>query len=95
MASLLGKGEAQDAEVPRGIRVKARAVSLGKENRQSPGVGDTWLEIERLEGSVTLSRDRWFGTETVFMLSGAIIRGEAKEPCRARRQSVRSSEEAG
>jgi hypothetical protein len=30
-----------------------------------------WLEIERREGSMTLSRDRWFGPEAVFMLSGA------------------------
>ena len=31
-----------------------------------------WLEIERQEGSVTLSRDHWFGQKAVFMLSGAI-----------------------
>jgi hypothetical protein len=30
-----------------------------------------WLEIERREGSLTLSRDRWFGPETVFRWSGA------------------------
>jgi hypothetical protein len=39
-----------------------------------------WLEIERREGSVTLSRDHWFGQKAVFMSSGAKIRVETEEP---------------
>src|SRR5690242_1784588 len=64
--------------------------SQSEEPRDSVG----WLEIERREGSVTVSRDHWIGPTAVFMLSGARSARKPKSRSRARGQSVRSSEEA-
>ena len=46
------------------------------------------MEIERQEGSVTVSRDVCFGPETVFMLSGAI---SARKPKSRAGTEVRAS----
>jgi hypothetical protein len=41
-----------------------------KKSVHSFGDNEGWLEIERREDSVTVSRDHWPGTDTVFMPMG-------------------------
>jgi hypothetical protein len=45
-------------------RENSRAVSLREDNQSNaPEDNKGWLEIERWEGSVTLSRDLWMAPE--------------------------------
>jgi hypothetical protein len=88
LASLLAKGEAQDVLVPEGMRGDSHG-KPGEENRSSSQEHEGWLEIERQEGSVTVSRDRCSGSDAEFMSE------KTEELRRSRRQSVHSSEEAG
>ena len=89
VASLLAKGEAQDAKV----RGRTRGDSCGKprlrKSVQRAEDVNGWLETERLEGSVTVSRDPWSGPES------GVHAEWAEEPQPTRGQSARSSQEAG
>lgn len=55
-----------------GMRGNLRGKPRGRNQSIVPEDSMRWLEIERWEGSVTLSRDQWFGQKAVFKLSGAI-----------------------
>lgn len=86
VTSPLSKGEVQDASVPNGIQAikSACAVSLGERNKARTWGHQGWLEIERQEGSATLSRDHWFGQK----LEKGDLSGAIRMPSRASSKPV-------
>jgi hypothetical protein len=65
VASLLAKGEAQKVASVHEGGYERKLMRQVSGNKLRPGTEDSggWLEIERQEGSATLSRDRWLATK--------------------------------
>jgi hypothetical protein len=87
------RGEAQTQKSPKGMQVNhLRGEAPVKKPGQNIGDSEGWLEIERREGLVTLSREICLRSDTVFMLSGA---RSARKPKSRARAEIRASVVAG